>query len=183
VVAVGLIGSSKLSDPSSPALTHAISATGNATAVYVVSAGGLLATASVLLTSILGVSRMAYAMARRKDIPQTLSKLHSKYGTPYYSIWIIGALMTLLALFIDLTKVVAISTFALLFYYAFANVSALRLKVQKRLYPQFVPILGTATCLALLIFILFASTEAWIIGVAGLTAGAIYYVAKKKFRF
>ena len=126
---------------------------------------------------------MAYAMARRKDIPQTLSKLHPKYNTPYYSIWIIGALMTLLVLLMDLTKVVAISTFALLFYYAFANVSALRLKVQKRLYPQFVPILGTITCLALLIFILFASREAWIIGVAGLTAGAIYYMAKKKFHF
>jgi APA family basic amino acid/polyamine antiporter len=182
VVAVGLIGASNLSDPNSPPLTHAISVTGNAAAVYTVSAGGLLATASVLLTSILGVSRMAYAMARRRDIPQTLSRLHPKYNTPYYSIWIIGALMALLVLFIDLTKVVAISTFALLFYYAFANISALRLKVQKRLYPQFVPILGTATCLALLIFILFASTEAWIIGVAGLTAGTIYYVAKKKFR-
>jgi APA family basic amino acid/polyamine antiporter len=90
--------------------------------------------------------------------------------------------MTLLVLFIDLTKVVAISTFALLFYYSFANISALRLKVQKRLYPRFVPILGTATCLALLIFILFASTQAWLIGVAGLIAGAIYYVAKNKLR-
>jgi len=183
VVAVGLIGAPELSDPNSPALTHAINATGNATAVYIVSAGGLLATASVLLTSVLGVSRMAYAMAKRKDVPQALSKLHPKYNTPYYSIWIIGTLMALLVLLIDLTKVVAISTFALLFYYGFANVSALRLKVQKRLYPQFVPILGAATCLALLIFILFASPQAWIIGVAGLTAGAIYYIAKNKFRF
>ena len=182
VVAIGLVGAPELANSNSP-LTKAINITGNTAAAYIISIGGLLATASVLLTSILGVSRVAYAMARRKDIPQTLSKLHPKYNTPYYSIWIIGALMALLVLFIDLTKVVAISTFALLFYYAFANVSALRLKVQKRLYPQFVPILGTATCLALLIFILFASTEAWIIGVAGLTAGAIYYVAKKKFRF
>jgi APA family basic amino acid/polyamine antiporter len=182
VVAIGLVGAPELANSNSP-LTKAINITGNTVAAYIISIGGLLATASVLLTSILGVSRMTYAMARRKDIPQTLSKLHQKYNTPYYSIWIIGTLMTLLALFIDLTKVVAISTFALLFYYAFANVSALRLKVQKRLYPQFVPILGTATCLALLIFILFASPQAWIIGVAGLTAGAIYYVAKKKFRF
>jgi APA family basic amino acid/polyamine antiporter len=182
-VAVGLVGAPNLSDPNSPALTNAINATGNATAVYIVSAGGLLATASVLLTSVLGVSRVAYAMAKRKDIPQALSKLHPKYNTPYYSIWIIGTLMALLVLFIDLTQVVAISTFALLFYYAFANVSALRLKVQKRLYPQFVPILGTTTCLALLIFILFASPEAWIIGVAGLTAGATYYTAKNKFHF
>jgi APA family basic amino acid/polyamine antiporter len=181
VVAVGLIGSSKLSDPSSPALTHAISATGNATAVYIVSAGGLLATASVLLTSILGVSRMTYAMARRKDIPQALSKLHPKYNTPYYSVCIIGALMILLVLFIDLTKVVAISTFALLFYYTLANASAIRLKVQKRLYPRFVPVLGAITCLVLLIFILFASPQAWIIGAAGLATGMICYWAKKHF--
>jgi APA family basic amino acid/polyamine antiporter len=178
-VAVGLIGAPKLSDPNQPALTHAINATGNTTAVYIVSAGGLLATASVLLTSVLGVSRMAYAMAKRKDIPQTLSKLHPKYNTPYYSIWIIGTLMALLVLFIDLTQVVAISTFALLFYYAMANISALRLKVQKRLYPWIVPVLGIATCLVLLVFILFASPQAWIIGVVGLTAGAIYYVFKE----
>jgi len=179
LVAVGLVGATRLSGSNSP-LTEAISITKNAAAVYIVSAGGLLATASVLLTSILGVSRMAYAMARRKDIPQALGKLHRKYNTPYYSIWIVGALMTLLVLFIDLTRVVAISTFALLFYYAMANVSALRLKVQKRLYPRLVPILGTATCIALLVFILFASIQAWIIGVACLAIGIVVYWAKKR---
>ena len=180
VVAIGLVGAPELANSNSP-LTKAINITGNTAAAYIISIGGLLATASVLLTAILGVSRMAYAMARRKDIPQTLSKLHSKYNTPYYSIWIIGALMALLALFIDLTKVVAISTFALLFYYTLANASAIRLKVQKRLYPRFVPVLGAITCLALLIFILFASPQAWIIGAAGLATGMICYWAKKHF--
>jgi len=180
IVAIGLVGPTKLANSNSP-LTEATNATGSTAAVYTISTGGLLATASVLLTSILGVSRMAYAMARRKDLPQALSKLHPKYNTPYYSIWVIGVLMTLLVLFIDLTKVVAISTFALLFYYALANVSALRLKVEKRVYPRFVPVLGAATCLALLVFILFVSPQAWIIGVAGLIAGAIYYRAKEKF--
>jgi len=33
----------------------------------------------------------------------------------------------------------------------------------------------------LLVFIFFASTQAWIIGIAGLIAGVIYYAAKKKF--
>jgi len=175
VVAVGLIGAPSLSASQSP-LTDAINITGNTTAAYAVSAGGLLATASVLLTSILGVSRMAYAMGRRKDLPQVLSKLHQKFNTPYYSIWIIGVAMTLLALFVDLSKVVAISTFALLFYYTLANVSALRLKAQKRLYPRLIPVLGAITCLALMIFI---PIEAWIIGAVGLGIGAIFYVTKK----
>jgi len=180
VVAVGLVGASELASSNSP-LTKAMEVTNNVTASSIISAGALLATASVLLTSILGVSRMAYAMAKRKDIPEALSKLHPKHNTPYYSIWISGALMALLVLIIDLSKVVAISTFALLFYYSLANISALRLKVEKRLYPRFVPILGTASCLALLVFIFFASTQAWIIGLAGLIAGVIYYAAKKKF--
>ncbi|MDH5713046.1 MAG: amino acid permease [Candidatus Bathyarchaeota archaeon] len=179
VVAVGLVGASKLSISNSP-LTEAISATGSPVAAYIVSSGGLIATASVLLTSILGVSRVAYAMARRKDLPQAFRKLHPKYNTPYYSVWIVGILMTLLVLFMDLTKVVAISTFAMLFYYSIANVSALRLKAKKKMYSSVVPALGTATCLALLVFILFTSPQAWIMGVAGLVAGTVCSLLNKR---
>jgi APA family basic amino acid/polyamine antiporter len=179
-VALGLVGEKSLANSKSP-LKEAISITENPAAEYLVSLGGLLATASVLLTSILGVSRMAYAMARREDMPKALSKLHKKYATPYYSIWIIGALMTLLVLSTDLTSVVAISTFALLFYYALANLSALRLKTKDRKYPKVVPTIGTITCLTLLVFILFISPQAWMMGTASLLVGAIYYAAKQKF--
>ncbi|MBS7621275.1 hypothetical protein KEJ32_04095 [Candidatus Bathyarchaeota archaeon] len=47
--------------------------------------------------------------------------------------------MTLLALFVDITRVVAISNFALLFCYTLANVSALRLKMHNRMCPKIVP--------------------------------------------
>ena len=178
-VAVGLVGAPSLAASTSP-LKEAISATGNSVAVYVVSVGGLLATASVLLTSILGVSRMAYAMARRRDLPQALGKLHPRYGTPYLAVWLVGVLASVLVLFVDLTRVVAVSTFALLFYYTLANVSALRLKTGKRVYPRFVPVLGAATCMAFLAFTLFASLQSWVIGVACLIVGALYYFAKQK---
>jgi APA family basic amino acid/polyamine antiporter len=178
-VAVGLVGSSKLSSSNSP-LAEAMGATGSPVAVQIVSFGGLLATASVLLTSILGVSRVACAMARRNDLPQTLSKLHARYNTPYHSVWITGILMALLVLLIDLSSVVAISTFAMLFYYASANISALRLQKEKRMYPNVVPALGVITCLSLLVIILFISPQAWTIGLAGLLAGTVYYFAKRK---
>jgi APA family basic amino acid/polyamine antiporter len=158
IVAIGLVGAPALSNSNSP-LNVAMNATGNATAVYLISAGGLLATASVLLTSILGVSRVAYAMSKRRDIPQTFGKLHPKFNTPYYSVWFLGILMALLVLFVDLTKVVAISTFATLFYYSIANVAALRLKAQNRLYPSIVPVLGLVTCLVLQVFIFFVSPQ------------------------
>jgi APA family basic amino acid/polyamine antiporter len=181
VVAVGLVGAGGLAGSSSP-LSFAIGASGSSVAMQVVSFGGLVATASVCLTSVLGVSRMAFSMARRRDMPKTLSRLHGRFCTPYVSIWIVGVLMALLVLFVDLTGVVAVSTFALLFGYVFANVSAFRLKCENRLYPRFVPVLGLATCLALFVVVVFAAPMAWITGVAFLAAGAVlYYVKKARF--
>ena len=86
--------------------------------------------------------------------------------------------MALLVLFVDLTRVVAISTFAILFYYAIANIAAFKLKTENRRYHRLVHAVGLSTCLVLLAFILVASTQAWIIGVACLIAGAIFYFVK-----
>ncbi len=181
IVAVGLVGASKLASSDSP-LDVAMQATGNPAAVFTLTIGGMLATASVLLTSILGVSRMTYAMARRKDLPQALAKLDAKRNTPAYAVWIIGLVMTVLVLFTDLSGVVAISSFAMLFFYSLANISALRLKVEKRIYAKIVPAVGAASCFALLVFELFASVQSWIIGALTLLIGALYYAAKQRLK-
>jgi len=179
IVAVGLVGSAELAGSNSP-LAGAISATGSSIAVQVVSFGGLLATASVLLTAVLGVSRMAYSMARRGDLPQVLAEVNQKFSTPYYSIWTVGILMALLVLFFDLTGVVAVSTFGALFYYALTNASALKLRTEKRRYHKLIPIIGLGTCIVLLVFVLFVAIQAWIIGGICLIAGGVYYRAKKQ---
>ena len=111
LVAVGLVGASRLAASGSP-LTEAIQVTGSRAAVSAVSAGGMLATASVLLTSVLGVSRVAYAMARSGDLPGVFGRLHPTHDMPSGSLWITGAVMAVLVVFVDLTK--AVSTFALL---------------------------------------------------------------------
>ena len=180
LVAVGLLGPVGLAGSSSP-LSSAIGVTGSLLAVQVVSIGGLVATASVLLTAILGVSRMAYSMARRNDLPSALARLHSRFLTPYYAILGSGVIMAVLVLFVDLTRVVAISTFALLFNYSVTNVAAFKLK-NGRKWHRFVPLLGLATCILLLAFILLASTDAWIAGVVFLFAGTAYFAVRKKLK-
>jgi APA family basic amino acid/polyamine antiporter len=174
-VAVGLAGASSLGRSSSP-LVQAISTVGNPTLIYVISFGGMIATASVLLTAILGVSRVAFAMARRKDLPSALSKLHQTHNTPYVSILIAGGIMALLVLSVDLTAVVAVSTFAQLFYYGSANVSALRLKASARLYPRFLPAVGLGTCILLMVLV---SLSAFAVGLVCLIVGTLYYVIKQ----
>lgn len=184
LIAVGLLGPAGLAASSSP-LSTAVGTTGNSLAVQIVSVGGLVATASVLLTAILGVSRMAYSMARRNDLPSTLSRLHHRFLTPYVAILATGLLMAVLVLFVDLTRVVVVSTFALLFNYCITNIAAFRLKTDNRKWQRGIPLLGLATCLALLMFILFASpatSQAWVIGAVFLLAGTIYYVARGKWR-
>jgi len=181
VVAVGLVNAHALSVSSSP-LSSAMSITGNSFAGNIISVGGLVATASVLLTAILGVSRMAYSMARRNDLPSNLSKLHHKFFTPHYAILATGIIMAILVLFIvNLTPLVAISTFALLFNYSITNIAAFKLKSNGKQH-KVLPILGLVTCIMLLVFILLASTEAWIIGMVFLFAGAIYYALNKKLK-
>jgi APA family basic amino acid/polyamine antiporter len=180
LVAVGLLGPKGLAASPSP-LSAAIGVTGNSLAIQIVSIGGLVATASVLLTAILGVSRMAYSMARRNDLPSALARLHHRFLTPYYSILATGALMAALVLFVDLESVVAVSTFALLFNYCITNISAFKLKNGQKL-GRLMALLGLATCIMLLAFILFATPEAWLVGVVFLIAGTIYYYAQRKFK-
>jgi APA family basic amino acid/polyamine antiporter len=105
-----------------------------------------------------------------------LGKLHPRYDTPYYAIWISGIVMALLALTMDLTRVVALSTFGQLVYYALANISDLRLRSQKGVRKKMVPMLGAVSCLGLLVFLFFISPESWIAGLAGLILGSAYYI-------
>jgi APA family basic amino acid/polyamine antiporter len=182
LVAVGLLGPVGLAGSSSP-LSTAIGVTGSSLAVQIVAVGGLVATASVLLTSILGVSRMAYSMARRNDLPSALSRLHSRFLTPYWAILVSGALMAALVLFVDLKGVVAVSTFALLFYYSTTNLAAFKLKNGLGGWRQkALPLSGLATCLLLFVFVLFASPQAWLVGGVFLLVGSAYYLAQKKLR-
>ncbi|MGQ9780940.1 MAG: APC family permease [Nitrososphaeria archaeon] len=177
VVAVGLVGSEDLSKSNSP-LSDAIGVIGSPMLVHIISLGGMLATATVLLTAILGVSRMAFAMARRNDMPSLFSRLSSGHGTPSWSILAFGITMALLAVFVDLAGVIAVSNFALLFYYAIANVSDLKLKDDYRIYPRLIPTLGLVTCLVLLMFV---QLSVLLMGFVCLLAGAVYYMMKKRF--
>ena len=155
--------------------------TGNNLAAQIVSVGGLVATASVLLTSILGVSRMAFSMARNSDLPSWLSRLHKRFDTPYYAIFASGIAMALLVLFVPLQQVVAISTFSLLFYYSTTNIAAFRLKTDHRKYHKVIHAIGLATCLLLFSFVVFASFESFIIGLIFLFAGFVFYQAWKRW--
>lgn len=170
VVSMGLVGSNRLAAAESP-LADAISITGSSGAVFLVSLGAMIATASVLLMTILGVSRMTFAMARNGQFPAFLKQISKRFQTPHYAILITGVLSSILV-FSDFSRLVAVGTFSLLFHHALVNLSALRLQPANRRYPAFVSTIGFLLCVSLLAFL---SIEAWMTSLAGILVGIVIY--------
>jgi APA family basic amino acid/polyamine antiporter len=137
----------------------------------------MIATASVLLTTIMGISRIVFSMARSHDLPELFERLHPRFSTPYYAIAVTGASMIAALLLADLALVVAVSTFAMLLYYLLANIAAIRLPAAHRLYPTWVPAVGALSCVGLIAFLTPAS---WAIGCIGLLIGGIWFFIHRK---
>ncbi|MCL4451690.1 MAG: amino acid permease, partial [Candidatus Thermoplasmatota archaeon] len=84
LAAVGLSTPQTLATSTSP-LALASSKTGLFFLVEIVSIGALVATSGVILTGILGTSRVMFAMGRDREIPSVISRL-DKFSTPILAI-------------------------------------------------------------------------------------------------
>ncbi|MCZ7403033.1 MAG: amino acid permease [Candidatus Methanoperedens sp.] len=172
--AIGLVGYKELASSGSPLADAAQSVSANLT--YFVSIGALVATFSVLLTTLLGLSRISFAMSSESDLPRLFSRL-DKRSTPYYTVLVFGFTMAILATFSNLLQAIALANFGSLLYYLLANYAAL--KLEKRVYPRIIPVLGIITCMVLLVFL---TWDAWIRGCIVLLAGCVYYYFMKKWQ-
>jgi APA family basic amino acid/polyamine antiporter len=183
LVATGLVSYRVLAGSGSP-LTDAARATGNLALVGAISFGALVATVSVLLTNLIGLSRVTFAMARNGQLPKSLATVHSKFGTPYVSILITGALMAVLAFASDLRQTAAITSLSLLSTHVILHVSALRLRrkmsdiktFKAPLYPL-IPCLGLISCVILMFSL---PLEAWIVLAFFVVAVSTYYLVKNR---
>jgi APA family basic amino acid/polyamine antiporter len=123
VTAVGLIGYEKLGSSPTP-IADAANAIG---LMDIVEVGALLATFSVILTSVMGQSRVMFAMARNEELPSFLSQISSRFDTPIFSIILSGLMMAVLAFGLDLSGLASLGSFCVLTTHVLANYSAFRL--------------------------------------------------------
>jgi len=147
-VAVGGVGSEALAGTSAPlqraAASFRLPGVGQA-----VAAGATVAMLGVLLSQLLGISRMLYAMARRGDLPAAMGHVDARFGVPDRAIVLTGLVAITVALFGTLESIVAAASFAILFYYGVANLAAWRMPREDKLYPDGVPLLGLVSCILL----------------------------------
>ena len=171
IVAVGAAGAESLAATAAP-LRVAAGSTGFTWLPLVVSIGGLTAMLGVILSQVLGLSRMIFAMARRGDLPRFLEHIHPVNAVPDRAVLLVGAIAALVAATGTLRGVAAAASFTILIYYGIANLAALRMPAGAKLFPNLVPIIGLSAC-TLLAISLTPATMA-----TGLTVLAAGFIAR-----
>ena len=182
--AMGLQDYRILAQSGSP-LAEAAKATGNFTLVAAVSLGALIATVSVLLTSLIGLSRVAFAMARNGQLPTSIARVSSRFGTPYVSVLMMGALLTVLAFALDLKQAAAITSFALLATHLIVNLSAIRLRKKmpssaKKFRVPFFPLIPSLGLISCVILMFSLPQESWVAAAAVVALSAVLYLLRRK---
>lgn len=148
LVAVGVVGAAAMAETAAP-LHVAARAAGGSWLGTVVAIGGVTAMLGVILSQLLGLSRMVFAMARRGDLPRPLGAVHPRWGVPGRAVLAVGAVAAVVAATGTLRGVASAAAFTILIYYGIANVAALRMPREDKLYPDAVPLLGLVSCVVL----------------------------------
>ena len=153
-----------------------------------ISFSALIASGSVVLSSIIGGTRASFAMGRDRLLPPQFDKISKRFGTPYFSTIIGGAIIVIFAgvFYNSIDTIASIVNFGSLFTYLFVNLALIKLrKIEPNitrpfkvpLYPV-VPILGAVSCIVLMYFL---SDSAKIVSIVYAIIGiAIFFFIYRK---
>ncbi len=112
----------------------------------VVRIGACFASLGVLLSLMAGISRTTFAMAANRDLPQWFSVVHPIHKVPHRAELAVGIIIALVVGVADLRSAIGFSSFAILVYYAIANVAAWTLKPEQRRWPRWMSVAGVFSC-------------------------------------
>ena len=101
-----------------------------------------------LLALLAGMSRTAATMAEDGELPRALA-IRSKNGTPWIAEWLIALIAIILATSGSFALTIGLSSFAILVYYAIANLAGYRQPALEAKRSKVWNILGLLLCLAL----------------------------------
>jgi basic amino acid/polyamine antiporter, APA family len=175
-VAVASVGADTMAASNSP-LESAARTFGFPGVIIFVGVGATTAMLGVLLSQLLGVSRMIFAMSRRKDLPGIFDHVDPVQGVPDRGILLAGVVTILVALFGTFKAIVAAAAFTTLIYYGIANMAALRMRKEDKLFHDWIPVAGFIS------FILLAFTMPLNViatGLGLLAAGVFWRVIHKR---
>ena len=181
-VAISILGAGGLAVAAGSAaapLERAAYALGSPALATVLAVGAVSAMTGVLLNLILGLSRVVLAMARRRDLPSGLSRVHAGSASPRRAVFAVGLLILILVSVGDVRLTWSFSAFTVLVYYALTNLAALFIAKEDRLFPRWVSLAGLAGCLGLAAFIPLRVMAA---GLAVIAVGLLFFALRGRYR-
>ncbi len=181
--ALGLVPPGYLANSSAPLSDAIMHATHLWILATIVAIGGIFATGGVVLTGILGVSRVLFAMGRDRELPSQMSKL-DRFSTPVNAIIVAAVFSIAFVAFVSFESIVEASNALILLAYATIDVSAINIsrkftgKKKGLLYSRYfsaIPIMGLLSIAFTVVYLGITS-----IGIAlGIMLVAIAYYAVK----
>jgi APA family basic amino acid/polyamine antiporter len=170
IVAIGVLGSESMSESKSP-LQEVAAALHTPGIRTIVAIGASTAMLGVLLSQILGISRMMFAMGRRGDLPSFFQKIDNRYKAPLTGIIVTGIIILLITIVGSFEFIIRSASFTILLYYSITNIAALRQPSTEQLYGKTVPILGLIGCVAMAVSL---PIEVVLSGIGLLSAGFLF---------
>jgi basic amino acid/polyamine antiporter, APA family len=175
-VAIGVIGTDRMADSKSPLQIVAEALTTPAIST-VVTIGASTAMLGVLLSQILGISRMMLAMGRRNDLPPVFQAIHTVYRVPHIGIIITGIIVLSFTLIGAFEFILRTAAFSILLYYSITNIAALKQPGKEQIYGRVIPALGLTGCLIMSVSL---PVNVIISGIGILIAGFLIRVLLRK---
>ena len=145
VAALAAAGPEVLATADAP-LVAVVETAGFDGAAPLVRAGAAVATLSVLLSLLAGVSRTTFAMSSNGDLPRALDAVHPRHRAPHRAELAVAALVLVAVLLFDVRGAIGFSSVAVLTYYAITNASALTLRAERGPWLRLVALLGLVGC-------------------------------------
>ena len=181
VVAIGLLGAEGLG-----AVTKTTAAPLEVAAAmletpwirWVVAIAAVTAMLGVLLNLVLGLSRVAFAMGRRGDLPSGVAMVRESTATPIVAVVLVGAIIAGLVTIGSVRTTWSFSAFTVLVYYGITNLAALRLAREDRFLPRSLAWFGLGGCCFLAFWV---DWRIWTVGLGVIFAGLLWRWGFRRF--
>ncbi|ANY07587.1 amino acid permease [Pseudonocardia sp. HH130630-07] len=160
----------------------AMAATGVPAAEFIISLGILIGLTVVIMTLMLGQTRVAFAMSRDHLLPPSLGKVHPTFRTPYRLTIITGVVAAGLSGFLELTELANLVNIGTLAAFVLVSIGVIVLRRTRPDLPRtfkvpFMPVLPIVSAILCFAVALFLPGETWLRFILWMIIGTVVYLA------
>jgi APA family basic amino acid/polyamine antiporter len=146
----------------------------------------ILGMSTVMLVMAYGQTRILFAMSRDGLLPARLSKVHPKYGTPFFATWMVGIVFGLIAAVVPLGVLAELVNIGTLAAFSLVSLAVIILRKTRPDLPRafrcpgvpVIPALAIVFCITLMCFL---SWHTWVAFVVWLLIGlGVYFGYARK---